>query len=861
MNNYKPKRKARFNFGFIALIALIAGALLFAACPSPTGGTETGPYTITMQTQGSGTATASPNPAEEGDLVTITASPNDGYEFDKWAVVSGGVSLSSTTAESATFIMPAGAVTIRAEFKELPPNTPSLSFVPVVQGAGGSFESMSFGYTQPDAHTINLHNGGTGTATVASWDIDGDDEAFEVTGNTGTPTIAIGGNHELTVKPSEDLAPGVYNAELTVTYNDGKTATLNLSFTVTPLPIAAVNINLIAPVKGATPAALGSGISITTANPNFSITSITWDPDDDPFKGLTEYTAQITITANTGYTFAGTTFSPLINSSTTGVTVAGTRSETLVLSRQFAATDPDFVVNGNGTTYSILGVKEGDYDTIQDAITHIRGAAAGGAITIQFGDGTETLNIGNSMASFNTTGGGTWGAITLTGKISSTNPTGQEGTVGVFNDVSLTTTADIRNTNGGTNISGRALIFNSTGTLDITGGTIQAAGAGGQALRITNAGIVNISGAETLITSVNASTATGLSVGGTIVMVDADAQLNMTGGTVNNTASNNYARAINNVSSNHADAVIISGGLVTVTNYGGAIAIRNAANGVIHIRDTTIISGPIVLDSASARLNMTGGTVRSSAAIAIRNSSSTHEDAIIISGGTIGAMDTNSVHGGPITETAGSAIINTASGRISISGTDTLITGAANHNLVSQPSGLQGTIVLDHTGARLSISGGTVRNTSTGTAGTLPGYAGNARAIVNFASDDPDAIIITGGTIGAIDTNSVHGGTITATGGVAIASRANGNISISGSSTLIISGATGNVGGSFGGYPTFNPGTIFLQTGSGSLTVSDEATVRNTRDVDPRHAIYSHADHTGTVTITSDNIDGTTFGF
>ena len=77
------------------------------------------------------------------------------------------------------------------------------------------------------------------------------------------------------------------------------------------------------------------------------------------------------------------------------------------------------------------------------------------------------------------------------------------------------------------------------------------------------------------------------------------------------------------------------------------------------------------------------------------------------------------------------------------------------------------------------------------------------------------------------------------TNGVAIRNAANGYISISGANTLIISAAFGNAASN-------NPATIFLQSGSGNLTVSDGATVQNTRDITPIRAIFQHADHDGT---------------
>ena len=68
-------------------------------------------YAVTVQTQGSGTASAFPAVAKKSDTVTLTASPGSGSHFERWEVVSGSV-----TIENNAFIMPAQPVTVRAIF-------------------------------------------------------------------------------------------------------------------------------------------------------------------------------------------------------------------------------------------------------------------------------------------------------------------------------------------------------------------------------------------------------------------------------------------------------------------------------------------------------------------------------------------------------------------------------------------------------------------------------------------------------------------------------------------------------------------------------------------------------------------------
>ena len=683
MNNYKPRRKSGNFFGFITIITLLVFVLV--GCPSPTSGngTETGPYTITMQIQGSGTANASPNPAEEGDLVTITATPNDGYVFDKWAVVSGGVSLSSTTAESATFTMPSAAVTIRAEFAALPPNTPNLIFVPVVEGKGGSFESMSYGYTQPDARIINLHNSGTGAATIASWDIDDTEDAFEITVDTDNLNIAIHADHEITVQPKADLAPGVYNAVITVTYDEGKTAILNLNFTVTALPISAAAVNVTAPARNAAPA---STATITTAEPKFEFTSVTWNPVHDPFKPGNQYTATVTLTADKGYTFAGIDGAVTIGG--VDATIVGTPGETLVMSRQYAALTPDYVVTLNSGIYIITSESELGHIIIQDAVNYIRGEASGSNVNIQFGSGgANVLDIGTAFVIFQNAGAETWGDITLSGSITSaynfSSGGASSGAVRVLNDISVTSTGTITNTaEGGV---GDALFFNSTGTLKITDGIIQA--NTGVAIRMQTSNI-EISGG--LITSV---------INYTIFLAsNGTGKLTMSGGEVRNTSAERNA-----IQNQYNPGVIeITGGIVSAINNqaiyqqlaGSSISISQANSEVptiISSLNTRTGGGTIGLGNGV--LNISGGTVQNMAestnAIAIYNN---------VGGGSYSL----NISGGKVEANTGMAILQSGSSFVTISGTALVTSANTDSN--------QGTIRL--TGGALEINAGTVQNTA-----------------------------------------------------------------------------------------------------------------------------------------------------
>lgn len=68
-------------------------------------------YSITVETDGNGTAFASPASAPEGTTITLTAVPNSGYHFDRFEVVSGDITITNNT-----FTMPAEPVTVKAVF-------------------------------------------------------------------------------------------------------------------------------------------------------------------------------------------------------------------------------------------------------------------------------------------------------------------------------------------------------------------------------------------------------------------------------------------------------------------------------------------------------------------------------------------------------------------------------------------------------------------------------------------------------------------------------------------------------------------------------------------------------------------------
>ena len=105
----------------------VVSATYVIEIPAPTPST----YAVTVN---NGTGDGS---YATGATVTITADAAlSGQEFDKWTVVSGGVTLASATSAETTFTMPANAVEVTATYKNKPsdptppaPNPPAPTFV------------------------------------------------------------------------------------------------------------------------------------------------------------------------------------------------------------------------------------------------------------------------------------------------------------------------------------------------------------------------------------------------------------------------------------------------------------------------------------------------------------------------------------------------------------------------------------------------------------------------------------------------------------------------------------------------------------------------------------------------------------
>ena len=184
----------------------IPAANVTATYPGSTNSvTPPATYTVTVQDDGNGTASASPATAAAGTEITLSATADSGYHFKEWQVVSGGVTIAGNK-----FTMPSSDVTVKAIFEADAPTTYAVT-------------------VENDGH-------GSGTASPATAAA-GTEITLSATANSGyhfkewqvvSGTMTIAGNKfampssDVTVKAIfEENAPTTY----TVTFNaNGGTA-------------------------------------------------------------------------------------------------------------------------------------------------------------------------------------------------------------------------------------------------------------------------------------------------------------------------------------------------------------------------------------------------------------------------------------------------------------------------------------------------------------------------------------------------------------------------------------------------------------------------------------------------------------
>ena len=114
------------------------GKLTINSRSSGSGGSGVSTYPVSVTTPKNGKVTVSPSNAAKGVAVTVTVTPDSGYEMDKLTVTDASGKTISTTDKGNgkfTFTMPNGKVSVSATFKQTTVTPPSTGFVDVPASA------------------------------------------------------------------------------------------------------------------------------------------------------------------------------------------------------------------------------------------------------------------------------------------------------------------------------------------------------------------------------------------------------------------------------------------------------------------------------------------------------------------------------------------------------------------------------------------------------------------------------------------------------------------------------------------------------------------------------------------------------
>ena len=478
----------------------------------------------------------------------------------------------------------------------------------------------------------------------------------------------------------------------------------------------------------------------------------------------------------------------------------------------------------------LIGYGIGVDGSIQDAVNAIRMDTANTDCEITFwGDGSLTaydmLDIGSAGMSFdNKMISGSkhpdWGMITLHGAVTSSAPFNNY-TIFVDEYVAIISDAHIICTD-----TGVAILGNTNEEIKITGGTVENTYSGslytavGIAIQNGYAGTVTVTGGTVQCTAGRAIVNdTGGSVdiysgtvksSGTVVTVAnmGDGKINVYGGTVENDHP---------VDVYGGPAIYTGSGKVTISEDTSEPTLVAAKS------NSAVFIGPTA--GSNVRLEITGGIVQSE--------SNSFDTILNASEGNI------EIKGGIVRNTGtGTAIAGSSTGEILISGTP-LITSKS-------PTATIFLFVLSDTpGDRLTVSGGTIQNTGSGSA---------------IYNDSMGNIAIEGGTVrntgtGHAITNlnymtmiDISAGTVSSVSGYAInyniTNTSPGKITISGTA-LVTSGGARTIS------LTCTPGSDLIER----LAITG-GTVENTAAAGTAYAIYNgmpaRISISGTASVTSD---------
>ena len=197
--------------------------------------TAVGEYTVTVNTDGNGIASASPTSGSDGTVVTLTATPNPGYKFKEWTrqagMLSGGTDVPNATSATTTFTISGYNVVVTATFEEDSATTYTVSFdanggggaMPDVTSVpAGSYTLPSNGFTAPDGKEFD------------QWEVAGtkydEGDSITISGNTivkalwkdaTTYTVTVNNDGNGTASASPTSGPDGTVVTLTAIPNPG----------------------------------------------------------------------------------------------------------------------------------------------------------------------------------------------------------------------------------------------------------------------------------------------------------------------------------------------------------------------------------------------------------------------------------------------------------------------------------------------------------------------------------------------------------------------------------------------------------------------------------------------------------------
>ena len=179
---------------------------------------------------GNGTASASPAKAVVGTEITLTATPNEGYHFKEWEVMSGGV-----TIENDKFTMPDSDVEVKAIFEEdVPaPTEHTVRFnanggggtMADVTGVSGSYILPACGFTEPEGKQFKGWSTSADGSVISgtTYEVSSDTTFYAIWESKEYSIIVMDG--KATIGAGSEISKAVQGTTITLTANaapDGK---------------------------------------------------------------------------------------------------------------------------------------------------------------------------------------------------------------------------------------------------------------------------------------------------------------------------------------------------------------------------------------------------------------------------------------------------------------------------------------------------------------------------------------------------------------------------------------------------------------------------------------------------------------